>query len=84
MISKRNVSGFAVVTHPNYRSPNKDTRLIQESSAVGDYPDSMDNPGSSFLWVGNDHHLNREEVTELVSRLLWWLKTGHLVVDEEK
>lgn len=44
----------------------------------------MDNPGSSFLWVGNDHHLNREEVTELVSRLLWWLKTGHLVVDEEK
>lgn len=47
------------------------TRLIQESSAVGDY-----------LWVG-DHHLNREEVTELITRMQHWLKTGRLKLANE-
>lgn len=25
---------------------------IQQSSAIGDYQDSLDRPGSSFLWIG--------------------------------
>jgi len=54
------------------------TRLIQESSAIGDNDDSFDKPGSSFLWVGRDHHLKREEVAELVTHLQRWLDTGSL------
>jgi len=71
--------GFVVVEHEKYQNtPGEMTRLIQESSAVGDYDDSLDNPGSSFLWVGQDHHLDREEVQELIERMQHWLKTGRL------
>lgn len=76
--------GFVVVTHEKYQNtPGEMTRLIQESSAVGDYDNSMDNPGSSFLWVGEDHHLDREEVAELIERMQYWLVTGRLEVDDE-
>jgi hypothetical protein len=54
------------------------TRIVQESSALGDYEDSLSKPGSSFLWVGNDHHLNREEVKDLVGILNHWLDHGKL------
>lgn len=52
-------------------------RLLQESSAVGEYEDSLENPGSSFLWIG-EHHLNREEVTNLILILQHWLVHKHL------
>jgi hypothetical protein len=71
--------GFQIVTHEIYvADPPEDGRLVQASSAIGDYEDSFDRPGSSFLWVGRDHHLNREEVAELVARLSHWLSTGRL------
>lgn len=74
--------GFVVVTHEKYQNkPGKMTRLIQESSAIGDYEDSFGRPGSSYLWVGQDHHLNREEVAELIARMQYWLETGRLKVD---
>jgi len=47
-------------------------RVLQQSSAIGDYDDSFDVPGSSFLWVGEHHHLNREEITELSKYLVDW------------
>lgn len=47
-------------------------RVVAQSSAIGDYEDSFDRPGSSFLWVGDDHHLNREEIAELVDALEKW------------
>lgn len=56
----------------------KDERLIQESSAVGDYDDSLDNPGSSYLWVGRDHHLDRDQVRELIGHMNAWLTNGRL------
>jgi hypothetical protein len=69
--------GFGVVWHPNY--PDGQTaRLLQESSAVGDYADAIKNPGSSALWVGGDFHLNREEVEDLIGYLDEWLTTGQL------
>ena len=69
--------GFVLVRHPAY--PNGEpSRLVQESSAVGEYHDAMDKPGSSFLWIGKEHHLNREEVAELIHHLTWWLKSGRL------
>ena len=70
--------GFRVVTHPTYGDDPETARVVQESSAIGDYVDSMTTPGSSFLWVGENHHLNREEVKELTAYLEKWLKTGRL------
>ncbi len=75
--------GFVVVLEEKYQNtPGEFTRLIGESSAVGDYDDSWDLPGSSFLWIGNDHHLNREQVRELIDRMEHWLQTKRLAVDE--
>ena len=69
--------GFEYVTHPAYGN-NVSTRLMSQSSAVGDHEDAYDKPGSSFLWVGNDHHLSREEVRELINRLESWLASNTL------
>ena len=82
MKSHETPRGFRVLTHPSYIG-KVDTRLVQESSAIGDYKDSMAQPGSSFLWVGDAHHLNREEVAELVKRMQHWLKRGRLKVDRK-
>jgi hypothetical protein len=68
--------------HPNYLEPHEETRLISESSAIGDYRDSLRCPGSSFQWVGENHHLNREEVKELVGRMQEWLKKKRLRKDK--
>ena len=74
--------GFTRVLHEKYQNmPGEMTVLIQESSAIGDYDDALNNPGSSFLWVGEDHHLNREEVAELITRMQHWLDTKRLKVD---
>lgn len=73
------IRNFRIVIHNKYASePEKDTRLVQESSAVGDYEDSWNKPGSSFLWIGEDHHLNREEVSELIEKLQFWLDNKRL------
>jgi hypothetical protein len=58
--------------------------LAQQSSAIGDYPDAMDRPGTSFLWIGERHHLNREQVAELSKRLQAWVKTGSMKLDGDK
>lgn len=63
---------FNLLVHEKYTTREL-TRLLQESSAVGNYDDSYDNPGSSFLRIGKDHHLNREEVRELIGYLQHWL-----------
>ena len=63
---------FRLVEHQTYPE-SKIERLIQESSAIGDYKDALNNPGSSFLWIGKDFHLNREEVEKLKDYLTYWL-----------
>lgn len=70
--------GFIFLDHPAYLEPHETKRVVSESSAVGDYEDSLEKPGSSFLWVGEDHHLNREEVSQLVQCLQSWLDKGRL------
>lgn len=76
--------GFEVLFHDAYPPPatsdDTSTRLVGQSSAIGDYDDSFSHPGSSFLWVGDGHHLNREEVAQLVTHLQSWLMTGSLEV----
>jgi len=53
---------------------------MQQSSAVGDYYDSVICPGSSFVWIGKldkgRMHLNREQVRGLIDQLQTWLDTG--------
>lgn len=73
--------GFVWVWHEAYGSNPRLEQLIGESSAIGNYGDSMSRPGSSFLWVGYRHHLNREEIEELIGRLQHWLDTGRLDVE---
>jgi hypothetical protein len=80
MFSKMSERGFAFVMHEAFES-QQPTRLISESSHIGDYPDSAARPGSSGLWVGNDHRLDRQQVQELVDRMQHWLATGRLAVD---
>ena len=73
--------GFTVVAQRNYPKIEKVSRLLQESSAIGEYEDAWDDPGSSFLWISENFHLNREEVKEVSDYLLLWLNTGHLKSD---
>jgi len=70
--------GFRFVMHSSYANNPVDLRLISESSAIADYEDSFDNPGSSYLWVGENHHLNREEVKELTRLMQYWLDNKRL------
>jgi hypothetical protein len=55
------------VYHPSYSNPDKDKRLLKESSL-----------DPSSLWVGQDHHLSRSEVEELINFLHRWLRIGRL------
>ncbi len=83
MEASKSNRGFVFVMHPAYTPEHDPARLISESSAVGDYDDSFDNPGSSYLWIGDNHHLNREEVSDLAARMNHWVEAGRLKVDAE-
>lgn len=85
MIFKKTSTGFELVEESIYPPPAREietptSRLVQQSSAIGDYEDAFDKPGSSFLWIGKQHHLDREQVEELRDRLTAWLETGTLEI----
>jgi hypothetical protein len=69
--------GFEKVEHQRYAT-GEPTSLVQQSSCIGDYEDSWERPGSSYLWIGKEIHLNRDEVREFVQYLNNWLDTGSL------
>ena len=64
---------------------------LQLSSAIGDYDDSLERPGSSYVWLGCDDteannarmHLSREDAIELAQRLENWAETGSFKYEEE-
>lgn len=68
--------GFGIIRARHF-SCDFVSRVVQESSICGDRPD----PGSSFLWIGENHCLDRNEVRELVSSIQNWLERGRLVDD---
>lgn len=70
--------GFRLILHPRYVEDQRLERVVGESSAVGDYEDSWDNPGSSYLWLGEHIHLNREDVGVLIAVLKHWLEHKRL------
>lgn len=82
MTTETTARGFELLTHAKYASPGyetgggEETRLAQASSAIGNYDDALDRPGTSYLWIGKEHHLNREEVREFIRQLQAWLDTG--------
>lgn len=76
-----NVRGFNKIVHKKQNN-GKEIRLVQESSAVGNYEGAS--KGGSFLWIGQDHLLNRKEVGQLIVHLQTWLDTGRLTGETEK
>lgn len=75
--------GFRGVTLPSHENSPKPVRLIQESSAIGDYEDSLALPGSSSLWVGEHLHLSRNEVVAVIEDMLRWLEEKRLPGPDE-
>lgn len=74
----KTLRGFPQLVHPTHKNPDVPTALLEQSSMIDfSQPDSQ-TPGTSYLWVGKDHHLNRAEVQELVVHLQRWLDKGHL------
>jgi len=81
---KKTNRGFEIIEHPYYIETDSNQpqsglpqRFIQQSSAIS-HEDSLDKAGSSYLWIGPYHHLNREEVSLLIKHLSHWLGTGSL------
>ncbi len=70
--------GYQFLVHPSYTNKDISPRIVSESSAVGPYEDSLSKPGSSYLWFGEHHHLNREEVGKVIEHLRNWFHTGRL------
>jgi hypothetical protein len=68
---------YDLIEHLSYSENPELIRLVQQSSAAGESPFG---PGSSYLWVGDKHHLDRQEVLELVAHLHAWLETGSLKI----
>lgn len=76
--------GFGVIMWPDYESGEM-WRLVQESSAI-DFSGKNENngvPGSSFLWMGDKHHLDREAVKDLIQHLQHWYDHGDLDLNKE-
>ncbi len=76
--------GFERIVLPANLTENGNKRLVQQSSSIGDYPDSFDRPGTSYLWIDEHHHLNREQVRELIAHLSAWCETGSLVATNKE
>lgn len=76
MIYGESLRGFRTITCEE----RVEQSLVRESSAIGDYADSVERPGSSYLWIGRHYHLDREQVRELVESMRVWLETGRLPV----
>lgn len=79
--------GFQLIECPKYLPEDGkfvSARVVQQSSAIGNAPDAFDRPGSSYLWFGEDHHLDRAQVKELVAHLNLWLETGRLFSDGKR
>jgi hypothetical protein len=59
------IQGQELVVVPTY--PNNQLERLVATSSVGVH-----------LWIGGQHHLNRNEVKQLIKKLQKWVNTGHL------
>lgn len=73
---ERTDRGFEII---RFADLNGKSCSLQASSAILDYPDSIEKPGSSAVWLGVQDermHLNQEIAKELINHLQSWLNTG--------
>jgi hypothetical protein len=79
MVIKQFDDGLSYLSHPTYLGyPDA---LLEESLNTDIV---LAGAGSSYLWVGGMHCLNREEIRELVGHLNRWLETKTLNPKESK
>ena len=78
----RSERGFEFLDHEVYPQSRHDSRLASQSSAIHMEYEGAGTPGSSYLWIGEHHHLNREQVKQFTSHLVAWLDTGSLEIGE--
>lgn len=77
------VGGFRMITEDVY-AENKRSTLMLESSAIDpDLEGSFNKPGSSYLWIGDDFHLNRAQVRQFIICLEYWMKNKRLPTADE-
>lgn len=83
---RRTSRGFEIV---EFNDANGVACSLQQSSAIGQYPEAMEKPGSSFVWLGASKqgepvrmHLDREMVRQLRNLLTSWLGDGRFSGDE--
>ena len=81
-MTEENSDGFQTVRCPIASSifggPSGNMAIVRQSPGIGPYPDADAVPGSSYLWIGEHHYLDRENVRELYDYLSHWLSTGLL------
>ena len=70
--TERNFPAVTFALHPY------EDLTIQESSTIDDTERGLNNPGSSYLWIGKSH-LDREEVEDLITYLQNWVSKGTIV-----
>lgn len=81
MVVEKTERGFETIRRAS--CPDEEVlMLVQQSSVIGNYSHSMSNPGSSALWIGSNHLLYKEQVTELISHLQAWVETGSLELQQ--
>jgi hypothetical protein len=73
--------GFPRLDHEDYPGAQPSVLALASSVIYSKYPDAMQRPGTSALWIGADHHLDREQVAELIQHLQSWLDTGRFKGD---
>jgi hypothetical protein len=70
--------GFQLITFSDHFQQKC---VLQQSSAIDDTERGFNSPGSSYVWLGiagQQMHLHREHVQELVTVLKGWLLDGKL------
>lgn len=75
-----NSAGFRSIIVDKYCPDDGDVdrRLLTESTMIAATERGINNPGSSYLWIGDDWHLSRSQVVKMISCMQEWLNTGRL------
>jgi len=78
-VCEKTQRGFQII---RFADGNDEACELQQSSAIDDTERGLNQPGSSFLWLGREDtdriHLHREHVQELIQVLQGWLSDGKL------
>ena len=78
-VCEKTQRGFQII---RFADGNDEVCELQQSSSIDDTEHGLNQPGSSFLWLGREGtdriHLHREHVRELIQVFQGWLIDGKL------